>query len=143
MTRILADLPDEEIERLDRIAREQGKSRAAVLREAVASYHAQPADGDTSWIDAAFGAWQDRDDIGDAVEWQRRERAGSTRPWDVDYPEVRAEFPDLFDEADDREHEMHKAWLARQGVTPGDGYPAAKSQTAAQEAPEGKRRRPK
>ena len=33
MTRILADLPDEEIKRLDRIAQEQGKSRAAVLSE--------------------------------------------------------------------------------------------------------------
>jgi hypothetical protein len=43
MTRILADLPDEEIKRLDRIAYEQGKSRAAVLRDAVASYQAQPS----------------------------------------------------------------------------------------------------
>src|SRR3546814_2427221 len=65
---------------------------------------------------SGFGAWKDRDDIGDAVEWQRRERAGSTRAWDPDYPEVRAEFPDLFDEQDDREHALHKAWIARQGM---------------------------
>ena len=35
MTRILADLPDDDIKWLDRIAAEQGKSRASVLREAV------------------------------------------------------------------------------------------------------------
>lgn len=107
MTRILADLPDEEIERLDRIARAQGKSRAAVLREAVASYHAQPAEGDTSWIDIGFGAWKDRTDIGESVEWQRRERASWTRPWDDDYEEVKAEFPELFDAEDDRQRQVY------------------------------------
>lgn len=122
MTRILADLPDEDIKWLDQIAAEQGKSRAAVLREAVAAYKPQsPLD----WIEAGFGAWKDRTDIGDAVEWQRRERASWTRPWDVDYAEVRAEFPDLFDEDDDREFEFHKAWQAKHGEKPGDGYLAS------------------
>ncbi|MFX5005247.1 ribbon-helix-helix protein, CopG family, partial [Acinetobacter baumannii] len=32
MTLILADLPDDEIKRLDRIAEQRGTSRAAVLR---------------------------------------------------------------------------------------------------------------
>lgn len=118
MTRILADLPDDEIKRLDRLAYEQGKSRAAILREAVAAYRPQ---GPLDWIEAGFGAWKDRTDIGDAVEWQRRERAANTRPWDFDYPEVRAEFPDLFDEEDDREHARHLAWLAENGMKPGDG----------------------
>lgn len=118
MTRILADLPDDEIKRLDQLAYEQGKSRAAVLREAVAAYRPQ---GALDWLDAGFGAWKDRDDIGDAVEWQRRERAANTRPWDVDYPEVRAEFPDLFDEDDDREHALHRLWLAENGLKPDDG----------------------
>lgn len=118
MTRILADLPDNDIQWLDRIAEEQGKSRASVLREAVQAYRAgTPAD----WLEAGFGAWKDRTDIGDAVEWQRRERASWTRPWDVDYEEVRAEFPDLFDEEDDREHELHKAWLAKQRRSFGEG----------------------
>ena len=118
MTRILADLPDEDIKWLDQLAAEQGKSRASVLREAVSAYRAEaPFD----WLEEGFGAWKDMDDIGDSVEWQRRERASWTRPWDVDYPEVRAEFPDLFDEADDREHELHKAWLAKHGRTLGDG----------------------
>lgn len=117
MTRILADLPDEDIKWLDQLAYAQGKSRAAILREAVAAYRPQ---GSLDWLDAGFGAWKDRSDIGDSVEWQRRERAANTRPWDIDYPEVRAEFPDLFDEDDDREHALHLAWLAENGMKPGD-----------------------
>jgi hypothetical protein len=117
MTRILADLPDNDIKWLDQLAAEQGKSRASVLREAVSAYRAEaPLD----WLEEGFGAWKDLD-IGDSVEWQRRERASWTRPWDAEYPEVRAEFPDLFDEADDREHELHKAWLAKHGRSLGDG----------------------
>ena len=120
MVRILADLPDEDIKRLDRMAVEQGKSRAAVLREAVAAYHPSTS---LDWLEAGFGAWKARTDIGDSVEWQRRERASWTRPWDADYEQVRAEFPDLFDAEDDREHEIHKAWAAKHGLTLGDGYP--------------------
>ncbi len=122
MTRILADLPDDDIRWLDQLAAEQGKSRAAVLRDAVAAYRPHAPN---DWIEKGFGAWKDRDDIGDAVEWQRRERASWTRPWDADYEEVRAEFPDLFDEESDREHEIHKAWAAKHGRMFGDGSPAA------------------
>ena len=109
--RTLIDLPEDDMKWLDALAAERGKSRAAVVREAVATYRAQvkPAD-DKSWLDAAFGIWADRTDIGDAVEWQRRERAGWTRTWDDDYEEVKAEFPDLFDEQDDRE----RAWYLQQ-----------------------------
>ena len=108
MTRILADLPDEDIKWLDRLAAEQGKSRAAVLREAVVGYRAQTAySTGKEWLDQAFGIWKDRTDIGDSVEWQRRERASGTRPWDDDYEEVKAEFPDLFDEHDDRERKRY------------------------------------
>jgi hypothetical protein len=38
MTRILADLPDEDIKWLDELASEQGKSRAAVLSMIVCWY---------------------------------------------------------------------------------------------------------
>ena len=38
MTRILADLPDDDIKWLDARAAEQGKSRTSVLREIVAWY---------------------------------------------------------------------------------------------------------
>jgi predicted transcriptional regulator len=108
MTRILADLPDEDIKWLDQLAAEQGKSRAAVLREAVEGYKAQRQSSNSkAWLDIGFGAWKDRTDIGDSVEWQRRERASSTRYWDDDYEEVKAEFPDLFDEEDDRQRQIY------------------------------------
>ncbi len=104
MARILADLPEDDLKWLDTSAAEQGRSRASLVREAVSSYRAQSAaNSDLAWLDQAFGIWKDRTDIGDAVEWQRRERASWTRPWDDDYEEVKAEFPDLFDEHDDRE----------------------------------------
>lgn len=103
--RILADLPDEDVKWLDRVAQEQNKSRAAILREAVSTYRAETA---AEGIEKYFGMWKDRTDIGDAVEWQRRLRAESTRPWDPDYDAVRAEFPDLFTEEDDRERERYR-----------------------------------
>ncbi|HET9812728.1 MAG TPA: ribbon-helix-helix domain-containing protein [Sphingomicrobium sp.] len=115
MTRILADLPDEDIEWLDRLAAEQGKSRASLLREAV---HAYRAEGSLDWLDRGFGAWKNRTDIGDSVEWQRRERASWTRPWDDDYEEVKAEFPDLFDAEDDRQRQIYLDMLAGKYPTP-------------------------
>lgn len=81
MTRILADLADEEIVRLDRIARERGMSRAAVLREAVSAYTKQPASDDNSWIERWAGLWADRNDIPDGVEYQRAMRE-DRRPYD-------------------------------------------------------------
>ena len=113
MTRILADLPDDDIQWLDSHAAGQGKSRAAVLREAVSAYKAQtPSGGSLDWLDQAFGIWKDRTDIGDSVEWQRRERASWTRPWDDDYEDVKAEFPDLFDDHDDRERKRYLDMVA-------------------------------
>ncbi len=110
--RILADLPEDDIQWLDRKAAEQGKSRAALLREAIAAYRADAPD---DWLKRGFGLWKERADIGDAVEWQRRERASWTRPWDDDYDDVRAEFPDLFDEEDDRERAHYLALKAGKG----------------------------
>jgi predicted transcriptional regulator len=112
MTRILADLPDEEIERLDRIAREQGKSRAAVLREAVATYNAQPALNDVSWIDAGFGLWARHGVEYSPHEYARKRRAEWTRYWDDDYEKVRAESPDMFDEEDDRQRQIYLDMIA-------------------------------
>ncbi len=113
MTRILADLPDDDIKWLDSLAEQQGKSRASVLRDAVAAYKAEAAaDDDLAWLNDGFGAWKHRTDIGDAVEWQRRERAASTRPWDDDYEEVKAEFPELFDEEDDRQRHIYLDMIA-------------------------------
>lgn len=106
--RTLVDIPADDIGWLDLRAQQEGKSRAAVVREAISAYRAQTVPvGDTGWLDQAFGIWKDRTDIGDAVEWQRRERASWTRPWDDDYEEVRAEFPDLFDAEDDRQRQIY------------------------------------
>lgn len=120
MTRILADLPDDDIRWLDRIAEEQGKSRAAVLREAVSAYRGEVS---LDWLEAGFGAWSEAGRKGDTVEWQRRERAAWTRPWDDDYETVRAEFPDLFDAEKDRQRQIYldmKAGKYPTGKRPGD-----------------------
>lgn len=75
MTRILADLPDDDIRWLDQLASEQGKSRAQVLREAVAGYRAySPVDGNKNWIKRGAGLWKHRTDIPDGVEYQRAMR---------------------------------------------------------------------
>jgi hypothetical protein len=79
MTRILADLPDEDIKWLDARAAEQGKSRASVLCEVVASYKAQAnTPGTRDWIARGAGYWKDREDIGDGVEYQRAIREDRT-----------------------------------------------------------------
>lgn len=112
MTRILADLPDDEIKRLDQIAAEQGKSRAAVLREAVSAYNAQAAKADTSWIEQGFGLWKRHGITIDPHDYERLRRAEWTRPWDDDYEQVKAESPECFDEQDDRERAHYLALMA-------------------------------
>ena len=109
MTRILADLPNEDIKWLDQLAAEQGKSRAAVLREAVSAYRPQSAmDG----FEAGFGLWaRHRIEI-DPHECDCKRRAEWTRYWDDDYEEVRAESPDMFDEYDDRQRQIYLDMVA-------------------------------
>lgn len=60
MPRILADLPEEDVRWLDRLAAEQGKSRASVLREAVSAFRGA---GRASWLERGFGLWQGRTDL--------------------------------------------------------------------------------
>ena len=110
MARILADLPEDDIEWLDRLAAEQGKSRASVLREAVSAYR---ADAPKDWLDAGFGLWARQGITFDPADYERRRRAEWTRPWDDDYEEVRAESPDLFTEEDDRERAHYLALAAK------------------------------
>jgi hypothetical protein len=116
MTRILADLPDEDIRWLDALAVEQGKSRASVLREAVAAYRDQAGLDDTRWIDEGFGLWARNGIAVDPHEHERLRRAEWTRPWDDDYEEVRAQSPDLFDSGDDRQRQIHLDML--KGIYP-------------------------
>ncbi|MDE2411318.1 MAG: CopG family transcriptional regulator [Sphingomonadales bacterium] len=124
MTRILADLPDEEIKRLDQLAYEQGKSRAAILREAVAAYRPQGGDDDRSWLDKGFGLWARHGIDYDPQEYERKRRAEWTRYWDDDYEEVRAESPDMFDEEDDRQRQIYLDMVA--GKYPKPKRPDAK-----------------
>ncbi|MGQ2942788.1 MAG: ribbon-helix-helix protein, CopG family [Blastomonas fulva] len=78
--RILTEIPDEDIQKLDAIAAKSKRSRAAAIREAVKLYLVQNGD-DRSWIDRGYGLWADREDIGDSVEYQRAMRA-DRRPYE-------------------------------------------------------------
>lgn len=69
MTRILADLPEEDVEWLDALAAEQGKSRASLLREAVEAYRAREShDG----IAKYFGLWARHGSQGDDLGHGRK-----------------------------------------------------------------------
>ena len=76
MTRILADLPEEDIRKLDALASKAKRSRAAEIREAVRLYLIRNLGKD--WIRSGAGYWSDRDDIDDAVEYQRAIREDRT-----------------------------------------------------------------
>lgn len=78
--RILTDIPDDDIEKLDALAARRKSSRAAAIRDAVKLYLVQNADT-KSWIARGAGYWKDRDDLGDAVEYQRSVR-DDRRPHD-------------------------------------------------------------
>ena len=113
MTRILADLPDDDIKWLDARAAEQGKSRASVLREAVSTYKAQDTPAkDMDWLEKGFGLWARHGVEYDPHEYDRKRRAEWTRYWDDDYEEVRAESPDMFDEEDDRQRRIYLDMIA-------------------------------
>lgn len=73
--RTLIDLPEDDMKWLDRKASDEGKSRAAVVREAVSAFRAE---SNNDWIKRGAGYWKDRDDIGDAVEYQRAMREDRT-----------------------------------------------------------------
>jgi len=109
MPRILADLPNDDIKWLDQRAAEQGKSRASLLREAVASYKAQSPSGGNHGLEAGFGLWARHGISVDPREYDRRRRAEWTRPWDDDYEEVRAESPECFTDEDDKERAHYLA----------------------------------
>ncbi len=80
--RTLVDIPDEDIEKLDALAKRQGKSRAAEIREAIRMHLVQNADN-KDWIRRGAGYWKHRGDIGDAVEYQRALREDRTPYEDI------------------------------------------------------------
>lgn len=110
MSRILADLPDDDIKWLDARAAEQGKSRASVLREAVKAYRAQAPE---ELLENGFGLWARHGVSVDPRDYDRRRRAEWTRPWDDDYEEVRAESPDCFTDEDDKERAHYLALVEK------------------------------
>ena len=69
--RVLIDLPEGDIDWLDRKAAEVGKSRAALVREVVAAYRAEAG---KHGIERHFGAWKARKDIADGLQFQRQAR---------------------------------------------------------------------
>jgi len=74
MSRILADLPEDDIKWLDARAAEQGKSRAAMLREAVSVFRAE---GDASGLGRGFGLWKKHGFNEDGLAFERRHRSGA------------------------------------------------------------------
>lgn len=80
--RILTDIPDDDVEKLDALAARRKSSRAAAIRDAVKLYLVQHADT-KSWIARGAGYWKNRDDIGDGVEYQRALREDRTPYEDI------------------------------------------------------------
>ncbi len=75
MPRILADFSDADIEWLDRLAAEQGTSRAALLREAVAAFRGQTKGG----IEQGLGLWARHGFDEDGLAFQERHRRSGRR----------------------------------------------------------------
>ena len=80
--RILTDIPDDDIEKLDALAAKSKRSRAAAIRDAVKLYLVHNADN-KDWIARGAGYWKGRTDIGDAVEYQRAMRDDRTPYEDI------------------------------------------------------------
>lgn len=80
--RFLADIPDDDVRWLDRKAAEDGKSRAALIREAIARYRAESANADEDWLEAGFGLWKRHGFEEDGLAFQRRLRGEWDRDWD-------------------------------------------------------------
>lgn len=75
MMRILADLPEQDVQWLDARAAERGKSRAALLREAVSAYRAAERD----WLEQGFGLWTRYGQGADGAAYEQAIRADWTR----------------------------------------------------------------
>ncbi len=78
--RILADIPDEDIEKLDALALREKRSRASAIRDAVRLYLVNDAQN-SDWIERWAGLWAGRSDIPDGVEYQQAMRE-DRRPYE-------------------------------------------------------------
>ena len=80
--RFLVDIPEDDLKRLDDLARKESKSRAAVLREAVSNYiSAQSKEG----FEKYFGLWERHGSTVDGLDYERKLRDEWVREWDAEY----------------------------------------------------------
>ena len=71
MARFLVDVPADDVRKLDEIAKREGKSRAAVLREAVSNYlEVCGKEG----FEKYFGLWERHGSTVDGLEYERQLR---------------------------------------------------------------------
>ena len=66
--RTLIDLPDDDIAWLDRVAREEGKSRAALVREAIVRFRRQAQKAEMA---SYFGLWARHGSDVDGLAYER------------------------------------------------------------------------
>jgi hypothetical protein len=122
--RTIVDIPEEDIRWLDQRAAETGKSRTAVVREAVEAYRVEVGGTDEerklAALEVGFGLWVRHGVKYNPHDYDRVRRAEWTRPWDDDYEEVRAESPEMFTEADDRERAHYLRLFGQRGGTAED-----------------------
>ncbi len=86
MTRILADLPEEDIKWLDARAAEQGKSRAAVLRDAISAFRDREG---KAGIEKFFGLWERHGSSVDGLEYEQELRGEWPNAVDLKPPKKR------------------------------------------------------
>lgn len=79
MGRFLVDVPADDVRKLDEIAKRDGKSRAAVLREAVSNYLEESR---KEGFEKYFGLWERHGSTVDGLEYERQ---------------LREEWPDVSD----------------------------------------------
>lgn len=89
--RFLVDIPEDDLKWLDNVARKEGKSRAAVLREAVTDYiAAQSKEG----FEKYFGLWERHGSTVDGLDYERKLRDEWVRDWDPEYdPAIHGKSP--------------------------------------------------
>lgn len=83
MGRFLVDVPADDIRKLDEIAKREGKSRAAVLREAVSNYlEVCGKEG----FEKYFGLWERHGSTVDGLEYERQLRGEWPEVTDITPP---------------------------------------------------------
>jgi len=69
--RFLADIPDDDVQWLDAVARAEGKSRAAVIRDAVSAFRHRD---EKAGMEKYFGLWERHGSTVDGLAYERKLR---------------------------------------------------------------------